>query len=73
MTNNVVDIDQVRKNRERKRWNRILLEIEQQIKLKEQDESTTHMEQKGMKNFKNLVKKLREKHCGEDNDDQKIQ
>ena len=46
MTNNVVDIDQVRKNRERKRWNRILLEIEQQIKLKEQDESTTHMEQK---------------------------
>jgi len=66
MTDNVVDIDQVRKNRERKRWNRILLEIEQQIKLREQDGPTTPMEQKGMKNFKNLVKKLRQKHCGED-------
>ena len=49
MTSNIVDIEQVRKNRERKRWNRILLEIEQQIKLKEQDGSTTPMEQKGMK------------------------
>ena len=66
MTDNVVDIDQVRKNRERKRWNRILLEIEQQIKLREQDGPVTLMEQKGMKNFKNLVKKLRQKHCGED-------
>jgi len=66
MTNNVVDIEQARKNRERKRWNRILLEIEQQIKLREQDGPTTSMEQKGMKNFKNLVKKLRQKHCGED-------
>ena len=66
MTSNIVDIDQARKNRERKRWNRILLEIEQQIKLKEQDGPFTHMEQKGMKNFKNLVKKLRQKHCGED-------
>jgi hypothetical protein len=66
MTNNVVDIEQVRKNRERKRWNRILLEIEQQIKLREQDGPVTLMEQKGMKNFKNLVKKLRQKHCGED-------
>ena len=65
MTNNVVDIEQVRKNRERKRWNRILLEIEQQIKLREQDGPVTLMEQKGMKNFKNLVKKLRQKHCGE--------
>ena len=66
MTNNVVDIEQVRKNRERKRWNRILLEIEQQIKLREQEGSVTPVEQKGMKNFKNLVKKLRQKHCGED-------
>ena len=66
MTSNIVDIDQVRKNRERKRWNRILLEIEQQIKLREQDGPVTLMEQKGMKNFKNLVKKLRQKHCGED-------
>ena len=66
MTDNVVDIEQVRKNRERKRWNRILLEIEQQIKLREQDGPVTLMEQKGMKNFKNLVKKLRQKHCGED-------
>ena len=66
MTNNIVDIDQVRKNREKKRWNRILLEIEQQIKLREQDGPVTLMEQKGMKNFKNLVKKLRQKHCGED-------
>ena len=65
MTDNVVDIDQVRKSRERKRWNRILLEIEQQIKLREQDGPVTLMEQKGMKNFKNLVKKLRQKHCGE--------
>jgi hypothetical protein len=66
MTSNIVDIDQVRKNREKKRWNRILLEIEQQIKLREQDGPVTLMEQKGMKNFKNLVKKLRQKHCGED-------
>ena len=66
MTDNVVNIDRARKNRERKRWNRILLEIEQQIKLREQDGPVTLMEQKGMKNFKNLVKKLRQKHCGED-------
>ena len=66
MTTNVVDIDQARKSREKKRWNRILLEIEQQIRLREQDGPVTLMEQKGMKNFKNLVKKLRQKHCGED-------
>ena len=66
MTDNVVNIDRARKNRERKRWNRILLEIEQQIRLREQDGPVTLMEQKGMKNFKNLVKKLRQKHCGED-------
>ena len=72
MTNNVVDIEQVRKNRERKRWNRILLEIEQQIKLREQDGPVTLMEQKGMKNFKNLIKKLRDKHCGEDNGNQEV-
>ena len=70
MTDNVVDIDQVRKSRERKRWNRILLEIEQQIKLREQDGPVTLMEQKGMKNFKNLIKKLRDKHCGEEDDNQ---
>ena len=70
MTNNVVDIEQVRKNRERTRWNRILLEIEQQIKLREQDGPVTLMEQKGMKNFKNLIKKLRDKHCGEEDDNQ---
>ena len=63
--NNIIDIDKARKYREKKRWHRILLEIEQQIKLREQDGPTTPMEQKGMKNFKNLIKKLRQKHCGE--------
>ena len=72
MTSNIVDIDQVRKNRERKRWNRILLDLEQQIKLREQDGPTTLMEEKGMRNFKNLIKKLRDKHCGEEDDNQKV-
>ena len=64
--NNVVDIDSARKKREKKRWDKILSEIEQQIELKEQDGPTTLMEEKGMKNFKTFVEKLRQKHCGEE-------
>jgi energy-coupling factor transporter ATP-binding protein EcfA2 len=62
----IIDFNRARKKREQKRWDKILSEIEQQIELKEQDEPTTLMEEKGIKNFKNLVKKLRQKHCGEE-------
>ena len=60
----IIDFNRARKKREQKRWDKILSEIEQQIELKEQDGPTTLMEEKGIKNFKNLVKKLRQKHCG---------
>jgi hypothetical protein len=60
----IIDFNRARKKREQKRWDKILSEIEQQIELKEQDEPTTLMEE--IKNFKNLVKKLRQKHCGEE-------
>jgi energy-coupling factor transporter ATP-binding protein EcfA2 len=62
----IIDFNRARKKKEQKRWDKILSEIEQQIELKEQDEPTTLMEEKGIKNFKNLVKKLRQKHCGEE-------
>lgn len=62
----IIDFNRARKKREQKRWDKILSEIEQQIELKEQDEPTTLMEEKGIKNFKNLVKKLRQKHCEEE-------
>ena len=62
----IIDFNRARKKREQKRWDKILSEIEQQIELKEQDEPTTLVEEKGIKNFKNLVKKLRQKHCGEE-------
>jgi hypothetical protein len=69
---NIIDIDKVRKKKEKKRWHEILLDLEEQIELKEDDGPNTLDEQKGIKNFKNLVEKLRERHCGEDNDDQKV-
>ena len=62
----IIDFNRARKKLEQKRWDKILSEIEQQIELKEQDEPTTLMEENGIKNFKNLVKKLRQKHCGEE-------
>jgi malate synthase len=62
----IIDIDKARKKREQKRWHKIFSEIEQQIELKEQDGPTTLMEEKGMKNFKTFVKKLKQKHCGEE-------
>ena len=48
----IIDFNRARKKREQKRWDKILSEIEQQIELKEQDEPTTLMEEKGIKNFK---------------------
>jgi len=62
----IIDFNRARKKREKKRWDKILSEIEQQIELKEQDGPTTLMEEKGMKNFKTFVEKLRQKHCGEE-------
>jgi len=69
----VISIKHFRKQKEKQRWDEILLDLEEQIKLKAEDGPNTPEEEKGIKNFKNLVKKLREKHCGEDNDDQEIQ
>lgn len=59
----VIDFGQLKKQKEQKRWNEILSELEQQIELRENDGPNTAIEQKGIKNFKNLVKKLRQKHC----------
>ena len=69
----VISIKHIREQKEKERWNQILSELEKQIKLKERDGPTTLMEEKGIKNFKNLVKKLRERHCEESNDDQEVQ
>jgi malate synthase len=63
---NIFDIDKARKKKEQKRWYKILSEIEQQIELKEQEGPTTLMEEKGIKNFKSFIKKLKQKHCGEE-------
>ena len=60
---NIIKLDKLKKQKEQKRWNEILSELEQQIELKENDGPSTAIEQKGIKNFKNLVKKLRQKHC----------
>ena len=68
----VISIKHIRKQKEKERWNEILLDLEEQIKLKEKDGPSTLMEEKGIKNFKNLVKKLRDKHCGEEDDDQEV-
>jgi hypothetical protein len=59
----IIKLDEIKKQKERKRWNEIFSELEQQIELKENDGPNTPIEQKGIKNFKNLVKKLRQKHC----------
>ena len=64
--NNIFDIDKARKKKEQKRWYKILSEIEQQIELKEQEGPTTLMEEKGIKNFKSFIKKLKQKHCGKE-------
>jgi malate synthase len=63
---NIFDIDKARKKKEQKRWYKILSEIEQQIELKEQEGPTTLMEEKGIKNFKSFIKKLKQKHCGKE-------
>ena len=68
----VISIKQVREQKEKQRWNEILSDLEEQIKLRSEDGPNTPEEEKGIKNFENLVKKLREKHCGEDDDDQEI-
>jgi hypothetical protein len=69
----IISIEHFKKEKEKKRWNEILSDLEEQIELKEDDGPNTLDDQKGIKNFKNLVKKLREKHCGEDDDDQEVQ
>lgn len=69
----VISIEHIRKQKEKKRWNEILSDLEKQIKLKADDGLNTPEDEKGIKNFENLVKKLREKHCGEDDDDQEVQ
>jgi uncharacterized UPF0160 family protein len=69
----VISIKKVREQKEKQRWNEILSDLEKQIKLKADDGLNTPEEEKGFKNFTNLVKKLRERHCGEDNDDQEVQ
>mgnify|MGYP003131687039 CR=1 FL=1 len=63
---NIFDLNKARKKKEQKRWYKILSEIEQQIELKEQEGPTTLMEEKGIKNFKSFIKKLKQKHCGEE-------
>ena len=69
----IISIKHIKKQKEKERWNEILSDLEQQIQLKESDGPNTPEEQKGVENFKNFVKKLREKHCGEDDDDQEVQ
>ncbi len=69
----VISIQHIRKQKEKERWNEILSDLEGQIKLKAEDGPNTPEEEKGIKNFTNLIKKLRDKHCGEDDDDQEVQ
>jgi hypothetical protein len=69
----IISIKHFKKEKEKKRWNEILSDLEKQIELKAEDGPNTPEEEKGFKNFTNLVKKLRERHCGEDNDDQEVQ
>ena len=69
----VISIKHIRKQKEKERWNEILSNLEEQIKLKAEDGPNTPEEEKGIKNFTNLIKKLRDKHCGEDDDDQEVQ
>jgi hypothetical protein len=69
----VISIQHIRRQKEKERWNEILSDLEEQIKLKAEDGPNTPEEEKGIKNFTNLIKKLRDKHCGEDDDDQEVQ
>ena len=50
----VISIKHIRKQKEKERWNEILSDLEEQIKLKAEDGPNTPEEEKGIKNFENL-------------------
>lgn len=70
--NNLINLKDYKKEQERKSWEEILDEFEQKTDAYVSDHILDHIEQVGHKNLKNFIKKLRQTHCEDNDDNQKI-
>lgn len=69
---NLINLKEYKKKQERKSWKEILDEFEQKTDTYVSDNILDHIEQVGHKNLKNFIKKLRQIHCEDNDDNQKI-
>jgi hypothetical protein len=69
---NLINLKDYKKEQERKSWEETLDEFEQKTDAYVSDHILDHIEQVGHKNLKNFIKKLRQKHCEDNDDNQKI-